>query len=639
MLEYIRSNSQSFGVKLAFGVIILVFVFWGVGSLKDSGSSNLVAVVNGDPITAREFEMAYRNAEESIMRNNPGMSREQIKQGLGRQVLRELVSQTLLRQEAARAGITVTPLELRMAVGQMKAFQNASGQFDPDAYKRVLDVQRTTPAKFEHDLSDDMLRQKLVGLVTSSSWTNPAEAQNRYNFLREKRVVDYIFVPAADFMASSKPTDAEVAAYYDAHKAEFATPAKVDVEYLRVAPENLVKADSISEADAHKWYDANIARFSQEDQVKAAHILVPLAEDAPAADVKKAQESAAAIEAELKGGKAFAAVADEHNGPNAAGPGGELGWIKRGATVKPFEDAAFALEPGKVSAPVRSQFGLHIIKVEEKKAGGTRPFKDVEGDVRKAMAQEQGADKLRDTLDNLIEDNILGKPLGKSGQALGLDAQKTGMASAVELQTKLGVKPADAAALVGAPANSPIDRAFEAGDSYVVTRVLKTEPASTEKLDVVKDRIVARLQGEKALSEAMKAAVERRKKLVDGPINPTLKTGMGVRTASPMERSGELADFGPDPELSAAVFGGKVGQWLPVAFAVNSPKEGQGAVLVHVNAVQPPDPAEWDIVKDIMANAVQRERAEGLFETFMQRLLSSAKVELHNTDLVDRKNM
>ncbi len=639
MLEYIRSNSQSLGVKLAFGLIILVFIFWGAGSLKDQGAGNLVAVVNGDPITVRDFELAYRNAEESVLRNNPGASRDQIRQGLGRQVLRDLVSQAVVRQEAARVGITVTPLELRLAVGKVPAFQNAKGQFDPEAYKRVLEMQRITPAKYEHDMSEDLLRQKLFALVTAAAWHDPAEAQNRYNFLREQRVPEYIFIPAADFMANAKPTDAEVAAYYDSHKAEFAIPPKVDVAYIRVSPENLVKPESISDADARKWYEANIARFNQQEEVKAAHILVPLAEDASDADVKKAQETAAGIEKELKSGKSFAEVANAHNGPNAAGPGGELGWIKRGTTVKPFEDTAFALEPGKVSAPVRSQFGLHIIKVEEKKGAGTQPFEAVAADVRKAMAKDQGTDKLRDVLDNLIEDNILGKSLEKSAQTLGLEAQETGLASAQELQQKMGIKADAAETLVKTPANSSVDRALEAGDAYVVARVLKTEPASTASLETVKGKIFARLQGEKALAEAMRAATERRKSLTDGAINPTLKTGLGIKTGNAMDRSGTLADFGPDPELAAALFHAKIGQWLPAAFAVSSPKEGQGAVLVHVAAVQPPDAGEWDMIKDIMSNAVERERVQGLYETFMQRLLTAAKVEVHNMDIVDRKNM
>lgn len=121
--------------------------------------------------------MAYRNAEESLLRNNPGLTREQLNaQQLGRQVLRDLVTQSLLRQEAARMGISVSPLELRLAVGQIKAFQNDKGDFDPAAYKRVLQAQRLSPADFEQETSADLLRRKLFALVTAGAWTDPAEA-------------------------------------------------------------------------------------------------------------------------------------------------------------------------------------------------------------------------------------------------------------------------------------------------------------------------------------------------------------------------------------------------------------------------------------------------------------------------------
>ena len=639
MLEYIRDKSQSLGVKLAFALIILVFVFWGVGNFKDRSAGTLVAVVNGDAITMREFELAYRNAEENMLRSNPGVTREQLKQQqLGRQVLRDLVTQTLLSQEAARTGVTITPVELRVAIGNIKSFQNEKGQFDPDVYSRILAAQRLTPAQFEQDTAREMLRQKIYAMVTAPAWADPAEAQKRFEFLREKRDVDYIFITEADFASSIKPTDEEVAAYYENHKAQFAVPAKADVSYVLVNPQDIVKASSISSADAQKWYEENAARFEQKEEVKAAHILVPLAEDASEADVKKAQDQAAKIEAELKSGKSFAAVADEHNGPNAAGPGGELGWVKRGMTVKPFEDAAFALDAGKISAPVRSQFGLHIIKVEEKKAGGLPPFKQVEAEVLATMAQEQGVDKLHDVVDSLVEDNILGRPLKQSAEKYGLKWGETGLLSAADLVTTLGVTAEGASVLVGTPAGNPVDTALEAGKSYVVARVLKSEPATTAPLDSVKGQIVKVLIEEKALVAAMDAAGQLRKELDTAPLGAAGLKGREIKMAKGVERNGGLPGFAPNPEMTEALFEAKAGQWLPVAYAVEG-DNGSGAVLVRVKGVQPPDAAEWDMVKDIMANAVTRDRANALFEMFMQRLASSAKIKVYNEDFVDRKNM
>ncbi len=639
MLEYIRDKSQSLGVKLAFALIILVFVFWGVGNFNDRSSGTLVAVVNGDAITMREFELAYRNAEENLLRGNPGLTREQLKQQqLGRQVLRDLVTQTLLSQEAARTGVTVTPVELRVAIGNIKSFQNEKGQFDPAVYARVLAAQRLTPAQFEQDTAREMLRQKIYAMVTAPAWADPAEAQKRFEFLREKRDVDYIFINESDFASSIKPADADVAAYYESHKAQFAVPAKADVSYVLVNPQDLVKASSISSADAQKWYEENAARFEQKEEVKAAHILVPLAEDAPEADVKKAQEQAAKIEAELKSGKSFAAVADEHNGPNAAGPGGELGWVKRGMTVKPFEDAAFALDAGKVSAPVRSQFGLHIIKVEEKKTGGLPPFKQVEAEVLATMAQEQGVDKLHDVVDSLVEDNILGRPLKQGAEKYGLKWGETGLLTAADLIKTLGVTAEGAAVLVGTPAGNPVDTALEAGKSYVVARVLKSEPATTAPLDSVKGQIVKTLIEEKALVAALDAASQLRKELDTAPLGAAGLKGREIKIAKGVERNGGLPGFAPNPEMTEALFEAKAGQWLPVAYAVEG-ENGSGAVLVRVKGIQPPDAAEWDMVKDIMGSAVTRDRANALFEMFMQRLVSSAKIKVYKEDFVDRKNM
>ena len=123
MLDYIRSNAQSFGVKVAFAIIILVFMFWGVGSLTDGGSSNVVAKVNGEAITAQQFEQAYQRAAEYAMRNDPSLTREAlVQQKLGRQVLNELISAQLIRQEAARVGMTVSPEEMHYVVSKLPAF-------------------------------------------------------------------------------------------------------------------------------------------------------------------------------------------------------------------------------------------------------------------------------------------------------------------------------------------------------------------------------------------------------------------------------------------------------------------------------------------------------------------------------------
>ena len=639
MLEYIRTSAQSFGVKVAFGVIILVFVFWGVGNFNDRDYSNVVAVVNGQPILAQEFERAYRSTEEYLLRANPGLTREQlIRDHLGRSVLNDLIRQTLILQEAQRAGITVTPLELRQAVGKMRAFQDDKGRFDPDAYTRVLAAQRKSPAQYEKELADELLAAKIFALVTAPAWTDPDEARHRYDFLRERRSVDYIFVPAARFADKVTVTDAEAQAWYDGHKDNFAIPARVNVAYVAVRPEALVKPESVSEEDARQWYESNKGDFDEPEEVHAAHILVPLSAEAGAEAEAEAREALAKAQARLKAGEAFAKVADAVNPENAAGPGGELGWITRGRTVPAFEEAAFALEPGKVSEPVRSPFGFHLILVEEKKPGGIRPFEQVAAEARRGVAVERGSDKLHDALDSLIEDNILNKPLAESAARHGLTAAESGFLDREGLISALGVKPEGAEALLAAGAGLPVDTALEAGDAYIVARVLATEPPSTRPFADVKGDIVKTLGAEKALADALASAQATRANLKNGPLAEAEAKRLGVRVAPPMQRGGALADFAPDAPLAEAIFADKPGDWLARVYSVEGP-EGPGALICRVAAVLPPDDAEWASVGESMAEGVRRERQDGIYALFIQSLADGAKVEVVNSNLVDRVNM
>lgn len=639
MLEYIRTSAQSFGVKVAFGVIILVFVFWGVGSFNDRDYTNVVAMVNGEPILAQEFERAYRNAEEALLRANPGLTREQLtRDHLGRTVLNDLIRQSLVLQEAQRAGITVSPLELRQTVGKIRAFQDDKGRFDPDTYTRVLAAQRKSPAQYEKELADELLASKVFALVTAPVWTDPDEARHYYTFLRERRGVDYIFVPASRFAGKVTVTDAEAQAWYDSHKENFAIPARVNVAYVAVRPEALVKPESIDEADARQWYEANKSHFEEPEQVRVAHILVPLPEDADAAAETPARKALDKARARLKAGEPFATVADAINPEGMAGPGGELGWITRGRMVPAFEAAAFALEPGQVSEPVRSPFGLHLILVEEKKPGGVPAFEKVAAEARKSVAFERGSDRLHDVLDTLIEDNILNKPLAESAARHGLAAAESGFLDREGLMATLGVKPEGAEALLTAGAGLPVDSALEAGDTYLVTRVLATEPPSTRPFAEVKDSILKTLGEEKALADALANAQATRAGLKNGPLPEAEAKRLGVRLAPPMERGGTLADFTPDPALAEAIFTDKPGNWLPRVYSAQSP-QGPGALLCRVAAILPPDDAEWASVGEALADALKRERQDALYTFFLQNLADKARVEVVNSTLVDRVNM
>lgn len=639
MLDSIRSSAQSFGVKIAFGLIILVFVFWGIGNFNDRDYSNVVAMVNGEPIVAQEFERAYQNAEEYILRNNPGMTREQLaRQHLGRQVLRELIQATAIQQEAAKAGIQVTPLELRQAVGSMPVFQNEQKQFDPEVYKRYLAARRISAAQYEKELGDQIVMDKVFGLVTAPAWVAPDEAKNRYNFLRENRIVDYIFVPAKRFESDVKVEKNEIEDWYNQHKSEFAIPAKADISYIVVKPEALVDPKSISKDEVLAKYDADKKNYETPERIKVSHILVPLTEDADEAAQKAASETLKKIQDTLNQGKSFADAANEYNQQGAAGPGGELGWISRGQTVEPFEEAAFALDLGKVSEPVRSPFGWHLILVEEKKPASVKSLEDVEQEIRLGLAAELGADKMHDALDNLIEDNILQKPLEQSAEKYGLKAERTGLADKTQLMEKLGIKDDSAAALLAAAPGAPLDTALEAGNNYVIARIEEQVPAGVKPLSEVENEIVESIKNEKALLEAEKAAQALLNEVKPLNYDKAVAEKFQIQTSNPIAREGQIADFSINPVLNEAIFEAKKGNWLERPFNVTA-DNGNGAIIVRVDKIVEPDTEEFEKVKDLLTNAARQERIDAVYGLILQRLVNGAKIEITNQNLIDRNQM
>lgn len=638
MLDSIRNNSQSFLVKAAFAVIILVFVFWGVGNLVDTNTVNLVGRVNGTPITYVEFERRYMQAEEDFMRRTPGMKRENLRQmGLGQHVFNRLVLERLLAEEAAKIGLTVTGLELRKMVGEIEAFQT-NGKFDPALYKRMLEGQHTTPARFEGELSNSLLQEKLQRLVTAAAYVSPKEVRAFFDVQNEKREVEYLDFSAADFKKDSSVSDEDIRNFYESHKDTFAIPAKADFEYVLISPEELVKPESFSEAEVKTWYEKNTERFRHPEERHLRHILFMVPEDAPEADVKAAEAKIADMQKALAEGKSFADLAKEHSEDIASGrEGGDLGWVTKGQMVPPFEAAAFAAQKGAVTASVRTQFGLHLILVEDIRDEGIRPLAEVAETIRREMASTEGAAKINDTLESLTEALLLGKSLPDAVKPFSLAVQQSGPKSAAELQS-MGLSAKDAEAVMKIPAGTAGETPFEAGTNrYMLVRMIKTEPAGTETLEAVSARIADTLRQEAARKAALAKAADVRKTIpADGKLPQELQ-GQLKKASAPLTREGAFDGFMPDRDLTKAVFSAEKGTWLPAAYALVDDKGETHAVLVRSADIIASSDAEFEQWKDTLSQAMLKERRDSMFSLFIDTIVRNAKVEVLNADIITGK--
>lgn len=637
MLDIIRNNAKSLGVKIAFGIIILVFVFWGIGNMQDAGSTSVIATVNGQNILFQDYYQAYRTAADTIRQRNPKISREDLKQmHLGDQVLRDLIMETLLKQEADRTGLAVSAPMLQRYITALPVFHNESGAFDPETYKRILAAQRTTPAKFEENIRTMLLQQKLMNDVTRSAWVTPEEARAIFNFTAEQREVEYLLFKAADYAAVPISKE-EIAAFYDKNKALFAVPAKVDVEYILLHPADVSHPEAISDADINDWYTRHPANYTTPPKIKARHILLRVDPQAKPSQVEAIRAKAEALLQELRNGGDFAALATSNSeDPGSAAKGGDLGWIQPGTTVPSFEEAAFSLKSGQISDIVRSDFGFHIIKVEERTEAALQELAAVKDEIRTTLATAQANDTLRDELDNLIEANILGKPLQEIAAAHKLTAQRTGPVSAAELIQKFGLRKEDAATLLSTPAATSLDSALEVtGNGFMIARVQTVQPAATRPLDEVTEEIRHTLQQKKSLAAAADAAAAARKNLTD---TADAKLPGPLQTSSPLHRTTPIAVLGPVPGMLEAIFAADPHQWLPTVFLADA-AETPGAVLVRVKNILRPSDADWKQAAELVRSSLEEARKNELYQTFMQILASKAKVEIVNAKLMEQVDM
>jgi peptidyl-prolyl cis-trans isomerase D len=625
MLDSIRTNAQSWFIKLLFALIIIVFVFWGVSGLNNAPQSAAICTVNGEAITLPQFYRQLEAQMETIRAENPAMGQEEsdsVIASLEVPLRDRMILETLLLQECARLGLVVTPQELRRAVGQMPGFQNEKGEFDPERYTAALKNRGMQPGEFEDELRRSFLSVKIRDAITGTVAVSTEEARDVFNYQAEQRVLDAIVFKTEEFLDRAGPAPEDVRAYYDGHPGEFQVPAQVDVNWLNIGPQSLGAGETVTDEEIEALYERENSRFARPERVRARHIVVLAPQDDKQADeaARKTIEDAAA---QLRDGRDFAELAAEISQDGSARQGGELGWFAREQMVPEFSDAAFALAPGDLSEPVRTQYGWHLIRVDEHSPADTIPLTEVREELSRELAAEKAAPKVQDTLDNLLIAVINGQSLEDAAARYGLEVAGTGLVDISALGQSLGLKAADAQAIMNAPAGTTLDTAFRAGEAYLLVRVNASEPVKTQPFAEVESAIAERLRQESAGQLAQEAAAAARAAMADPELPAELNSRLTI--TPPLQRDGFAAGFASgNDQLAAAVFADSSQDWLPEPYAVND-----GFALVRVREILPPDDALWQTLATQIVRSLTGIKQEKRFRAFLDDLYQHAQVAVH----------
>jgi len=341
--------------SLALGMLLFFVPGMNMGTVATDTSA---ATVDGQTIPMK----AYADAYQRVIRNYSNGGRNKIdpemlkSMGVPRQVLDSLITQKVVEIAAKKMGIDVTPDEVRQVVESTPSLQDQGKFIGLEQYKALLAANNLSITDFEEDVRKAQLTRKLQAIITDSINVSESEIRDEFARNNQQTVVDYVVLKKDEFKKNVKPTDADLKAYFEAHKNSYKIKEKRRAQYLLIPIAPLLSTVGVTEQEILAEWNQR----SHQETVEAAHILFKVDDPAKEAEIKAKAESALK---QVKAGQDFAALAKKYSDdPGSASQGGLLGSFQRGQMVKEFEDAAFSLKPGEISGLVRSQYGFHIIK-------------------------------------------------------------------------------------------------------------------------------------------------------------------------------------------------------------------------------------------------------------------------------------
>lgn len=411
-------------------IICIPFVLFGVGSYFSAGGPGYVAKVDGEEISAQAFENAYGQQRRQLAQMFGGSIPEGFgdEQILRQQALDGLVRQQIVRNIASENGFTLSDESLAAAIQELPVFQDAEGRFDKTRYVSQLRASGTSVEAFEHNFRLDAAVAQVQSGIVQTAFTLPSERDQLTSLTSQLRHVDVLRFPITDVRDGVEVTDDEVQTHYDENKENYKFPERVKIKYVRLSADALAGEIDVTDEEAQAYFDANKGNYLTAEERKASHILLNLDEDASDSDVEEKMALMVSLRERIEAGELFADLAKEFSeDPGSAPNGGSLGQIAAGVMVPAFETAVFALESeGDISEPVRTQYGLHLIKVDEILAEKGETFDQAKPRVIDAITRSQAQTEFLN-LQELLEQEAFDNPesLQAVADATGLEIIET----------------------------------------------------------------------------------------------------------------------------------------------------------------------------------------------------------------------
>jgi len=502
MLKWLRRSTRSWFIYLAIGAIVVVFIFWGVGSYKASRSQE-AADVNGTVIPMTEFNRQYTDLVKRYQERTGGeVTPEMIKSlRLKEMALSQLVEEALLLQAGQRLGLEVTPAELRHQIQSYPFFQQ-DGKFDEKRYFALLSRHHLSPQGFEAQERQQLLLRKVIAAVTSFAKVSDPELQELFRMAKEEADVNYLAVSPENFLARQNPSDDAVARYYQENEAEFRLPDRARVSYLIFRTKDYLNRVKLTPTAVEDYLKEHQDEYTRPRVIRAQQILLTLPPKATDAERRQAAQKAQDLLGKARAGEDFAGLARAHSQDTASrDKGGDLGLVQRGQNPPEWDKVAFALKPGTMGLAATSK-GIYLIKLEEIKEMERLP--DAANQVESRLKGEKARQLAKDAAQQAREELSLGS-LAQVAQKLGVTPQETPLFALSGAVPGLGMQPAfNQAALHLKP--QEISKVVELPEGFAILKGVEHQASHLPPLAQIKDQVKAALSKQLARKQAEQEA-------------------------------------------------------------------------------------------------------------------------------------
>ena len=629
MLDRMRRHKG--WLKWSLAIVILAFIILYIPSFMRpdaAGNSDVVASVEGREITVGRFRQAYQRQMQNYRQQFGGnVDERMLKQlGIDQRIVQQMLEEEAGLVEASRLGITATDEEVRARIGAMPGLTE-NGQFvGEERYRQLLQMANPpmTPGEFEEQIRRALTLEKLQSALTNWITIGDKEVENEYLRRNQKVKLAVVSFPADKFREGVEATDAELNAYYDAHKTEMKVPEKRKVKFALVDLQAIRNRTQVSAEDIQRYYDDNKQQYSTPEQVRASHILLKTEGKDDAAVKKQAEE----VLAKVKGGADFAELAKKYSEDDASKvKGGDLDFFGKGQMVPEFDKAVFSMKPGEVSDLVKTQYGYHIIKLVEKKEATTKTLDEVRAQIEDQIKWDRAQTEAQRTADDVAKSLKKPSDIDTFAKGRGLTVGESSLFAKDEPISGLGMAPAVAERAfelkegeVSEPIRTPQGFAF-------VTLTGRQDPY-VPKLEEVKAKVRDEVIKKKATDVARQKAASIGAQMKSGDFNAAAKAaGLDVKTTEFITRGSPVGDVGVSSAVDAVAFAMQPG-------AVSDPiVTDNGTVIVKMLERQDPPASDVTTGKATLKTELVNQRRSLFYASYMAKARERMKVNI-NRELI-----